>query len=176
MNPVANYISISRIAISLALFFTKPFSPAFLFIYFIIGLSDVLDGYIARKTNSTSKLGEKIDSMADMIFDVILIIILYPVVNPGILILIWIAIIAIIRIISVMIVYIKYKTFGMVHTLANKGTGLLLFLFPIFYSVIQSETLIYFICTIATVSAIEELFIDLLSKEWHANKRSIFIK
>jgi phosphatidylglycerophosphate synthase len=176
MKSVANYISISRIVISLALLITKPLSSLFLFIYLIIGLSDILDGYIARKTCSTSKLGEKLDSMADMIFDVILIIILYPVVNPRILILIWIAIIAIIRIISVGIVCMKYKTFGMVHTLANKGTGLLLFLFPLFYSVIQSEALIYFICTIATISAIEELFIDFLSKEWQANRKSIFAK
>ena len=76
MKSVANYISISRIVISLALLITKPLSPIFLFIYLIIGLSDILDGYIARKTCSTSKLGEKLDSMADMIFDVILIIIL----------------------------------------------------------------------------------------------------
>jgi phosphatidylglycerophosphate synthase len=176
MKSVANYISISRIVISIALLITKPLSPVFLSMYLIIGLSDILDGYIARKTYSTSKLGEKLDSMADMIFDVILIIILYPVVNPGLLILIWIVIVAIIRITAVGIVYIKYKTFGMVHTLANKGTGFILFLFPIFYTAIQSDILIYFICIIATVSAIEELFIDLLSNEWQANRKSIFVK
>ena len=110
MKSVANYLSISRIAFSLALLIPKPFSPIFLLIYLIIGLSDILDGYIARKTCSTSKLGEKLDSMADIIFDVILIIILYQIVNPEILILTWIAIITIIRIVINKSNYATYRS------------------------------------------------------------------
>lgn len=176
MNSVANYISVSRIIISLTLFFTKPLSPLFLFVYLIIGLSDVLDGYIARKTCSTSKLGEKLDSIADMVFDCVFILILYPVVNPSMPILIWILIIALLRIISVMIVFAKYRIFGMVHTFANKGTGLFLFFFPIFYSLVPSEILLCVVCSVASISAIEELLIDVSSDEWQANRKSIFTK
>lgn len=176
MKSIANTISISRIILSLTLFFPKPFSGPFLFLYLIIGLSDIIDGYIARKTCSASKLGEKLDSIADMVFYFVFIIVLYPVVNPKIQILIWIAIIVLIRIISVVIVFAKYKIFGMVHTLANKGTGLFLFFFPLFYSIFQSEILIYTVCIVASISAIEELLIDLFSDEWQANTKSIFIK
>jgi phosphatidylglycerophosphate synthase len=176
MNPAANYISAFRIIISLALLYTKPLHAAFLFIYVVIGLSDIMDGYVARKTCSTSKLGEKLDSIADMVFDGVLIVILYPVVNPGIQILIWIAAIALIRIISAAIVFAKYRIFGMIHTLANKGTGLFLFFFPILYSVDPSEILICTVCIAASISAIEELLIDLMSEEWQANRKSIFVK
>lgn len=176
MNSVANYISVSRMILSLTLFLTEPLGAAFLCIYLIIGVSDILDGYIARKTGSASKLGEKLDSIADMVFDFILIIILYPVVNPGIQILIWIAVIALVRIISAAVVFARYRIFGMIHTLANKGTGLFLFSFPILYAMVRSEILIYTVCAVASISAIEELLIDLLSKEWQANRKSIFIK
>lgn len=142
----------------------------------MIGLSDIADGYIARKTCSASKLGEKLDSIADMVFDCVLIVILYPVVAPKMQILIWISIIALIRIVSVVVVFVKYKIFGMVHTFANKGTGLLLFSFPILYSVLQPEILMCALCAVASISAIEELLIDLSSKEWQANRKSVFIK
>jgi CDP-diacylglycerol--glycerol-3-phosphate 3-phosphatidyltransferase len=176
MKSLANYISVSRIVLSLTLFLTEPLSPVFILIYLIIGLSDILDGYIARKTRSTSRLGEKLDSFADMAFDFVLIIILYPVIKPKTEILIWIALIALIRITAIAVVYKKYRIPGMVHTLANKATGLALFLFPILYSIFRSEYFIYFVCLIASVSAVEELIIDLTSNKWLANRKSILVK
>lgn len=176
MKSVANYMSIARMVLALILIFTEPLSAAFFVVYFLCGISDILDGYIARKLNTTSKLGEKLDSAADLIMDAVLIIILYPIVNPTVEILLWIAIIAIIRIVSVIVVFAKYRTFGMIHTYANKVTGLILFIFPLLLSIIQSHALIYAICVIATLSAVEEFVIDLLSKELQANKKSLFIK
>ncbi len=176
MRSAANMISVSRIAFSFVLFMTTPLSPAFLLIYLVIGISDILDGYLARKTGTTSKLGEKLDSAADMVFDFVLIIILYPVIKPKTEILIWIALIAFIRIAALVVVYKKYRIPGMLHTLANKGTGLLLFLFPILYSIFPSEYWIDLVCLAATVSAIEELVLDLCSTEWNANRKSIFSK
>jgi len=55
----------------------------FLILYVICGLSDVLDGIIARKTNTTSNFGAKLDTIADFIFVTILLIkILYAVEVP----------------------------------------------------------------------------------------------
>lgn len=67
MKSIANYISISRILLVLALIFIEPLSTTFYIIYFISGISDILDGFIARKYNVTSTLGEKLDSIADLI-------------------------------------------------------------------------------------------------------------
>ena len=47
-----------------------------------LNVSDDLDGYIARKTETASKLGEKLDSVADLIMVVVLTIVLYPIINP----------------------------------------------------------------------------------------------
>ncbi|MBZ9687499.1 hypothetical protein G9F72_014300 [Clostridium estertheticum] len=43
-------------------------------------------------------------------------IVLYPIINLSVQIIIWIAIIGIIRAVSMMVVFVKYKTFGILHT------------------------------------------------------------
>lgn len=133
----------------------------------------MVDGYIARKTNTTSKLGEKLDSVADLIMIAVLIIVLYPIINPTIQIFYFIIFIGIIKLISIATVYVKYKTFGMLHTYGNKVTGFMLFVFPFLLTVIKSDVLMYIICMVAGISAFEELAINLLSKEWQANKKGI---
>lgn len=181
MKSIANCISISRIFLSLMLVMVKPLGVTFVVIYIICGISDIFDGYIARSTNTTSKSGEKLDSIADLIMLVILIIVLYPIINliinPTVQIIVWIVIIGIIRAISMIVVFIKYKTFGILHTYGNKITGIVLFVFlPLSLIFDQSNVLLYIICVVASISAIEELFIHILSNEFIANKKSILLK
>lgn len=176
MKSVANYISITRIFISLILALTKPLSISFIVIYLFCGISDVFDGYIARKTNTTSKLGEKLDSIADLIMVVVLMILLYPIINLTTQIIVWMVIIGIIRAVSIIVVYVKYKTFGILHTYGNKITGLLLFIFPLSLALVQSDVLMYVICLVASISALEELLIHLVSNELKSNRKSIFEK
>ena len=106
MKSIPNYISFSRIIFSLTLIFVKPLSVAFYTIYIICGLSDILDGFIARKTGTTSRLGAKLDSLADIIMIGILLFLLYPIINPKIEIIIWVILIGIIRLVA-MIVALK---------------------------------------------------------------------
>jgi len=176
VKSIANYISIARMLLVLTLALTKPLSIAFFAIYLICGISDILDGYIARKTNSESKLGEKLDSIADLIMFMVLIIVLYPIINLTAQIIVWIVIIVTIRAMSMIVVFIKHKTFQILHTFGNKITGLVLFTFPISLAFLQSDVLMYIICVVASISAIEELLIHLSSKELQANRKSIFTK
>lgn len=173
MRNTANCISIARIMLTLALLLTKPFSTAFLVIYLAAGASDVLDGYIARKTQTTSRLGEKLDSAADAVFAAVLLLILFTSISVELWVIVWIGTIAMLKILSIIIVYMKYRQFGMLHTIANKVTGLLLFLFPLLYSVFQTDILIYALCAAATLTAVEELAINIGSKQWDANQKSI---
>ncbi|MGX8715761.1 MAG: CDP-alcohol phosphatidyltransferase family protein [Lachnospiraceae bacterium] len=48
---MANAITIFRMAASIVLLFCPVFSPIFYALYLIAGLSDMVDGIIARKTN-----------------------------------------------------------------------------------------------------------------------------
>ena len=176
MKALPNCISISRIVISLLLIFMKPLSLAFYAIYVFCGLSDILDGFIARITKSTSTLGAKLDSLADMIMAAVLLFTLYPVINPPAVILLWIVSIGIIRFTSMAVALIKYKTFASLHTWGNKITGLILFIFPIFLLYIPTPVLMYIICGVASISAMEELIIQLTSNKLQLNIQSIFVK
>lgn len=176
MKAIPNCISISRIFFSLILFFVKPLSTVFYVIYIICGLSDIMDGFIARKTGTTSRLGAKIDSMADLVMTGVLLFVLYPIVNPAAQIIVWIISIGIIRAASMVVALKKYKSFAILHTYGNKITGIGLFIFPILLPYIHATVLMYIICAVASISAIEELIIQLTSNQMQLNRKSIFIK
>lgn len=176
MKSIPNIISVLRILLSPILLFLNLFSPLFWIVYSACGFSDIIDGYIARKTNSTSRFGTILDSIADIVFLGAVIIVLLPTISIPMGILIWIILIAFIRIVSLLVAYCKYHTFAIIHTYANKTTGFLLFCFPYLYTSIHINVLGCLICTIASLSAIEELIIHITSKELSRNIIGILAK
>ncbi len=176
MKLLPNCISFSRIIFSLILIYTKPLSLVFYVIYIICGFSDIIDGFIARKTGTASSLGAKIDSIADMIMAGVILFLIYPIANLTSKIVIWIILIGIIRLASMVVAMKKYKTFASIHTYGNKITGIGLFLFPMLLPYINTTVLMYIICVVASISAIEELIIQLTSSQLELNKRSILAK
>ncbi|MDF2987999.1 MAG: phosphatidylglycerophosphate synthase [Eubacterium sp.] len=173
MKIVPNCLSLIRILLSLVLLFVKPLSTGFYILYVTCGVTDILDGFIARKTGTASRLGARLDTLADIIMTGVLFVKLLPVLRLPYAILVWILVIGMVRLVSILVARIKYNTFAMLHTYGNKATGLLLFLIPIFLSDNISTLWIYFIGFIASVSALEELAIHLTSKELRLNRKSI---
>lgn len=176
MKTIPNCISFSRIIFSLILIFTKPLSVAFYAIYIICGFSDIIDGFIARKIGAESRFGAKLDSIADMTMVGVLLVVLYPIINPSIEIVIWIFSIAIIRLAAMVIALKRYKTFASIHTYGNKITGIVLFTFPIWLLYMHTTVSMAIVCVVASISAIEELIIQLTSSELQVNRQSIFLK
>ena len=74
-----NIISALRIAGTVWLLFMKPLSTLFLVVYVLTGASDVADGAIARKYGTTSELGAKLDSVADLLFYTLILIRILPI-------------------------------------------------------------------------------------------------
>ena len=91
---MANAITIFRMAASIVLLFCPVFSPAFYVFYIMAGLSDMLDGFVARKTNTVSRFGAKLDTIADYMFVAICLIKLLPVLSIPAWLYGWIGIIA----------------------------------------------------------------------------------
>ena len=171
INP--NKLSFIRIIFSLLLFFTKPLSYLFFIIYLICSISDVLDGYVARKYNLVTDFGAKLDSIADMTMFLSLIIVLLPVLNFTLEIYVLILIIVILKIASAIYCYIKFKKLSTIHSYLNKITGLLIILIPVLLIFAPSENLIAIICIIATIAAIEEFLIIRYSQYLDINCESI---
>ena len=173
MKISPNKLSFIRIIFSLLLFFTKPLSYLFFIIYLICSISDVLDGYVARKYNLFTDFGAKLDSIADMTMFLSLIIVLLPVLNFTLEIYVLILIIVILKIASAIYCYIKFEKLSTIHSYLNKITGLLIILIPVLLIFAPSENLIAIICIIATIAAIEEFLIIRYSQYLDINCESI---
>ena len=153
---MANIITGIRIACSIALLFFPVFSPAFYSLYLIAGVSDMVDGTVARKTGTVSGFGSKLDTAADFILVSVCLIKMIPVLDiPGWLI-IWIAVIALIKEINIVSGYVIRREFIAAHTVMNKVTGMALFLLPLSLSIIDLKYSGTFACALATVAAIQE--------------------
>ena len=68
MKNIADIITGSRIVFSIALLFITPFSPMFYVLYAAAGLTEMIDGTVARQTNTVSAFGAKHDAIAKFIF------------------------------------------------------------------------------------------------------------
>ena len=153
---IANILTGCRIFGSILLPFFPVFSVLFYIIYFFCGFSDMIDGTIARKTNSTSEFGSKLDTIADLIFVVIILFKLLPAIHIPKWLWIWGGVIAVIKIGNIIRGYISKKQFISLHTIMNKVTGLLLFLLPLTISFVELKYTAIVVCSIATFSAIQE--------------------
>ena len=153
---IANILTICRILGSILLLFFPAFSPAFYILYLFCGVSDMIDGSIARKTNSASQLGSQLDTIADLIFVAAAMVRLLPVIHlPGWL-WIWGGIIAMIKIGNILWGYVSKKQLIALHTILNKLTGLLLFLLPLTTSCVETKYASIVVCFIATCAAVQE--------------------
>lgn len=149
---MANTITVFRIIFSIIILFFPTFSKAFYFLYLIAGLSDMLDGFIARKTNSVTRLGSLLDTIADTVFLIICFIKILPYLSLPLWIIIWIIIIALIKLSTI----IKNRGFVDYHSVLNRVAGFLLFLLPLTMEIINITYCSIVICIVATVAAIEE--------------------
>ena len=155
---IANILTGCRIFGSILLLFFPVFSLGFYVTYLLCGFSDMIDGTIARKTNSTSKFGSQLDTIADLIFVVASLFKLLPALHIPKWLWIWGGMIAVIRISNIIWGYVSKKQFISLHTIMNKVTGLFLFLFPLAIPYLELNCVAIAVCSIATLSAFQEGF------------------
>ena len=167
---MANIITVVRIICSMSLLFFKAFSPAFYTLYIVAGISDMVDGTIARKTNTASDFGSKLDTSADIVLVTVCLIKMIPAIAMPLWIIIWIAVIAFIKVINILSGYVMRKELVAAHTVMNKVTGIALFLLPLTLSIIDLKYSAVFVCVLATVAAIQEGHLIRSRAEKHVTK------
>ena len=156
MINVANIITASRIVFSAALLFCLVFSPVFYILYLAAGITDMIDGTVARKTNTVSKFGERLDSIADMIFVLVCFIRLITVLDIPLWLYVWIVVIVFIRIVNVISGFMIQKRFVILHTTMDKLTGALLFMLPLTLQFVDLPYSAVIVCFSATFAAVQE--------------------
>ncbi len=156
IKQIANIVTGSRIIGSVLLVFFPVFSVEFYIVYIICGFSDMIDGAIARKTNSTSQFGDKFDTVADFVFVTISLIKFFSALHVPEWLWVWGVAIGIIKIGSIIRGYVSKKQFVSLHTKMNKATGLLLFVLPLTLYLVELKYSSLVACSIATFAAIQE--------------------
>ncbi|MDR1465310.1 MAG: CDP-alcohol phosphatidyltransferase family protein [Oscillospiraceae bacterium] len=128
MKHVPNLLSLSRIPLSLVLIpialLKKP--VLFLAVYLVTGLTDVLDGWLARRYHWESKRGAKIDASADVVLMLSLLAVIFLVLKLKFKSYVLIALGAVValKLINLVFTKVKFRQWATMHTLANKYTAL----------------------------------------------------
>lgn len=154
---IADIITLSRIIGSINLLSMPILSTEFVVIYTYCGISDALDGYVARKLKTESKLGSILDTVSDLIFYSVLMYKIWPllceILPPYFFTIIWT--IFGVRVACYMYVFAKDKMIASEHFVLNKATGFLMFLMPY---LINTKVFIYYAILILVVASVAALY------------------
>ena len=153
---MANTITLFRIAAGIVLLFCPAFSPAFYALYIAAGLSDMLDGFVARKTDTVSNLGARLDTIADLVLVVVCLIKLLPILSLPAWLYGWIGIIVLIKVVNIIFGFVVQRKFVAIHSVMNRATGALLFLLLLTIPAVPLKTSAIVVCAAATFSAVQE--------------------
>lgn len=152
----ANILTVSRIVLALALIFLPGLSLSFAVLYVLAGLTDMLDGWVARRTGTASEAGARLDTVADIVFVIVCLIKILPVIVLPTFLWTWTVAIATIKLINIISGFVTQRKFVAVHSILNRLTGLLLFLFPLTLAIVEIKYTGSVVCIIATLAAIQE--------------------
>ena len=154
MKRLPNVISALRIAGSMGLLFCNATGWPFWALYALCGISDMVDGWLARRLHAETKAGAILDSVADLSFVVCCAIRLLPLLSIPLWLWIWAGIIVAIKMVNQVSALVVFKRFCFPHTMANKIRGFMLFLAvpTIFWTLIPVAV----VAAVATFAAIQE--------------------
>jgi CDP-diacylglycerol--glycerol-3-phosphate 3-phosphatidyltransferase len=155
---IANIITSSRIVFSLPLLFLPLSSVWFTILYLFCGLTDMIDGTIARKTGAVSKFGAGLDTAADFVFMFVCCVKILPLLHLPVWLWVWITLIALVKIMNIALVLIHRKKIISIHSALNKITGFALFLFPLTLTFATTTYTVAAICVPASIAAIQEVY------------------
>jgi len=132
ISHLPNCITGLRILGTVALLFLSPADLPFLIIYLICGLTDILDGWLARKLKLSSSFGAKLDTVADLFYYIVMAVKIFPallaVLQPAVWILVWLTVA--LRLGVYLYVALRFHQLSSSHTILNKITGFLVFCLP----------------------------------------------
>ncbi len=173
---IPNAVTVLRLFLAFILPLSEPTSSVFLTIVAVCGVTDVLDGFLARRWNAVSRIGSILDSTADVAFMIVLVLCLvshYPL-EPWMI--AWISAIAVLRLLSFAIGYARHGEPGFIHTYLNKAAGLLIILSPFIIILMGLSASMILICSVATVSSVEFFYINMYSKDYDPDRKSVLIR
>lgn len=159
---IANIITGIRVVISLMILIFPAFSVWYYALYISGGLTDVLDGAVARRLNTESEFGDKFDTIADITFSMAVFLKLVGMIIVPTWLLLWICLIILIKFSSIIVSLTVLHRFISIHSKINKFCGFYVY-FMLFSLGLSIHWQIKFVlvvaaCIIASVAAIHEAY------------------
>ncbi len=179
-SGIVNLLTVSRIILApILLYLAFSGSDWFKWILLYAFLSDAADGFLARKFKVTSRLGTKLDSIADdILFVTCMVAIIY--VYPAIFIdhILLISCLTMIFLFKIIVLLCKHSTLvGGMHTYLTKGAAFVqavFFISTCFFGIKDWLLITALICTMAAIT--EEIIILFAFKELQQNIKGLFFK
>ena len=172
LNP-ANIITAIRLFCSLALVFCHVFSAAFYVFYIMAGITDMIDGTVARMMHTVSDFGAGLDTLADTVFAAVCLAKLLPVFDVPWYIWLCITGIAVIKVVNIISGFVMCGGLVTVHSVMNKLTGMALFFLPFSVSLIDLRITSAAVCLLAGTAAIQE---ESLIRKENPNRKENLIR
>lgn len=157
-SNIANAVTASRVVFAALLLFTPAFSVLFYALYLLGGVTDMVDGTIARAFHQKTPFGAKLDTVADLLFVVAVLIKVIPNVSFPLWLWAWIAVIGSIKLLNLISGFVVCRRMVAVHSTMNKVTGIMLFVLPLTvglpWKALAAECILT--CFVATFAAVQE--------------------
>ena len=154
---IADLITVSRMLFSLLLTVFPLSSPLFAALYLLCGVSDVLDGFAARRLHTESEKGAVLDSAADLLFALVYAVKILPHLHVPLWIWIWTALIAALKLTVILLRSRKARRLSIEHSFANRLTGVLVFLLPLSVRIADVKYGAALVCAAASFAALGEI-------------------
>ncbi|MDO4948858.1 MAG: CDP-alcohol phosphatidyltransferase family protein [Bacteroidales bacterium] len=153
-SVLPNIISASRGMAAVTMLFFPISSMGFWIPYCWCGISDMIDGPLARKLNAADELGSRIDGLADLVFLCCASVRILPSIVLPLWIWLWVAAIGIVKVACICLLSSRLHGFSFSHSKMNKLTGLLLFCLPFVWIWIDPVVPTIVVCAVASFSVI----------------------
>ena len=156
MKRIPDLLSMSRIVLCLPLLMVDAMTVPFWVLYVIAGLTDILDGFLARRWGVESKLGARLESLADFVFVLTVGYKFFPLLKLPATLWMMIGLIALIKVANAISSYMVKRRIEFLHTRANKLTGFFLFIGMMAIGQSYFVQVAWVIACIALFAAIQE--------------------
>ena len=170
-----NCITAVRIVCAFLMMFTTIFTKEFYIVYTLCGITDVLDGFVARVTKTTTEFGAKLDSVADLLFYGTMLVKLLPEMLSAMpnAMPVMIASLLALRVCSYLIAAFRYKKFASLHTYMNKASGFSCFVMPyLIWFGVPANIVYSVVYAIAVIAGLEELIIHSSAQNYTRGNRT----
>ena len=176
MKYIPNVLSFLRLIAIIPLLILTPLELPFMIVYVAGGLSDMLDGPIARKFNVTSQFGAALDGLADLLFLFTVLFRIGPLIEFSNWLWIWIGIAIAAKLLASVIGYMRHKEIIFLHTYFGKFFMFNLFLFPMYYLFLSADLILITLLVFVTVVITEDIYINSTSKEVNLDHKGILFQ